>query len=295
MLKSMTAYGRSVIESPIGRITCELQSVNRKFLETNVYIPRELNRFDNEIKKWVNASIGRGAITVKFNIVFDKTIPMDVTANIPLAIKIQKAAQDLAKALNLSSSEDLLLKLLSEERNLLVYDDFIEQEDVYKDALKEAFDLALDQFVKMKSQEGASIFNDISKRVKILKENIEKIAFFAPEAPKKYREKLMERLKEFMQGTVEDEERILKEVSFFAEKVDISEEITLFEAHLKRFSDLMESNTESIAKTLEFLIQELNRETNTIGSKSSELEVSRRVIEIKGELEKIREMIQNVE
>lgn len=291
----MTAYGRSVIESPIGRITCELQSVNRKFLETNVYIPRELNRFDNEIKKWVNASIGRGAITVKFNIVFDKTIPMDVTANIPLAIKIQKAAQDLAKALNLSSSEGLLLKLLSEERNLLVYDDFIEQEDVYKNALKEAFDLALDQFLKMKSQEGVSIFNDISKRVRILKENIEKIAFFAPEAPKKYREKLMERLREFMQGTVEDEERILKEVSFFAEKVDISEEITLFEAHLKRFSDLMESNTESIAKTLEFLIQELNRETNTIGSKSSELEVSRRVIEIKGELEKIREMIQNVE
>jgi uncharacterized protein (TIGR00255 family) len=295
MLKSMTAYGRGVTEFTIGRVTCEIQSVNRKFMEINVSLPRELMRFDVEVKKWINAAVGRGAISVKFNVVFNQTIPLDISPNIPLALKIQKAAQELSKALSLPSSRELTLKMLSDEENLLVYDDHMENEDLYRTALKDAFDQALKVFLEMKSHEGEAVYVDICNRVEILQKEIREIAKHAPTATKKYHEKLTERLKEYTTSLPDDQERILKEVAIFAERIDISEEITLFESHLKRFSSLISHKGGSVAKTLEFMLQELNRETNTIGSKSSELEVSHRVIEMKSELEKIREIIQNVE
>lgn len=178
---------------------------------------------------------------------------------------------------------------------MLVHDDHMENEEVYRQALQEAFDKALKVFLEMKSYEGRAVFSDISIRLKTLQKLIQEIAIHAPTVSKKYRDKLMERLKEFLSGNADDEERIMKEVAIYAERFDVSEEITLFEAHLKRFFELISANEGSIAKTLEFLLQELNRETNTIGSKSSELEISRRVIEMKSEIEKIREIIQNVE
>lgn len=251
-------------------------------------------RFDVQIKKWVQAAVHRGQVTVKFNVTFNASSPLTVSANVALAKKIQSAAQEIASALGLSNSEELTIKMLSEETSLIQFDEIIEDEEIYLGALHDALNSALQGFMEIKSQAGHEIFIDISHRLKILHDEIKQIATYAPQATKRYKEKLQERLKE-LSGAIADEERVLKEVAIFAEKVDIAEEITLFQDHLKRFSEVMTLKNESVAKTLEFLLQELNREINTIGSKSSELEVSRRVIVIKSELERIREIIQNVE
>lgn len=291
----MTAYGRATIESKIGRVTAEIQSVNRKFLEINVILPRELIRFDAEVKKWVAAAVGRGQINVKFTVVFNQNSPVAVSANIPLALKIQEASQQLTLALELPSSHELTLSLLAQQSGILLFDEQMEDEDLYRDILHEVFNSALQGFLKMKTLEGHAIFIDIEQRLGLLHQEIKQIAMHAPNATKRYRERLTERLRELSSGTFEDEERILRELGIFAERIDISEEVTLFEAHLKQFSEVISVKNESVAKTLEFLLQEMNREVNTIGSKSSDLEVSRRVVEMKSTLERIREIIQNVE
>lgn len=291
----MTAYGRGAIETALGRFTAEIQSVNRKHLEINVLLPKELMRFDAEIKKWISARIGRGQITVKFSVVFNQTTPLNVVANLPLALKIQKAAEDLAFTLKLPVMHELTLKMLAEQPSILLFDEQMEDEELYREALSTAFEKAMQSFVEMKLHGGRPIFIDISQCLETLHQDIEQIAHYAPQATKRYREKLAERLKEFSIGPREDEERLLREIGIYAERIDISEEITLFQAHLKQFKDVLSSQKEAVAKKLEFILQELNREINTIGAKSSELEVSRRVVEIKSLLERIREIIQNVE
>jgi uncharacterized protein (TIGR00255 family) len=295
MLRSMTAYGRAAKETSLGRFTAEIQSVNRKHLEINVFLPKELSRFDVDVKKWISAAVGRGQISVKFTAVFNDNIPLAVSANIPLALKIQEAAGELSAALDLPSSHELTLKMLAEQPDILLFDELMVDEDLYRDILKDVFDAALKGFLTMKTQEGHAIFIDISQKLGVLHQEIKHIALHAPNATKRYRQRLTERLQEFTSGTVESEERLLRELGIFAERIDISEEVTLFEAHLKQFSEVISIKNESVAKTLEFLIQEMNRETNTIGSKSSDLDVSRRVVEMKSILERIREIIQNVE
>lgn len=295
MLRSMTAYGRSSKESAIGRLTVEIQSINRKHLEINVILPRELIRFDTEVKKWISSVVGRGQITVKFSVVFNQNNPVTVSANVPLALKIQEAAQQLTSALKLSSSHEFTLNLLAQQPGILLFEEQMENEELYRETLYEGFNEALQHFLGMKMQEGHAIFIEISQRLGVLHQEIKQIARYAPDATKRYRERLTERLKEFSSGTLEAEERVLRELGIFAERIDISEEVTLFEAHLKQFSEVISIKNESVAKTLEFLLQELNREINTIGSKSTDLEVSRRVVEVKSILEKIREIIQNVE
>lgn len=294
MLKSMTAYGRSTQENLIGRFTAEIQSVNRKHLEITVILPRELSRFDAEVKKWISAAVGRGQITVKFTVIFNKSIPLTVAPNIPLAVKIHQASHEIASVLGLDAGK-LALKLLEQQPSILLFDEQMEDEELYREKLHEVFNGALQGFLEMKMQEGHAIFLDITQKLEILHQEIKQIAIYAPNATKRYRERLVERLKEFYSRTFEEEERILREISIYAEKIDILEEITLFEAHLKQFTDVIATKNESVAKKLEFLLQEMNREVNTIGSKSSELEVSRRVVEMKSTLERIREIIQNVE
>lgn len=295
MLRSMTAYGRASKETSLGRFTAEIQSVNRKHLEINVFLPRELSRFDVDVKKWVSSAIGRGQITLKFSVVFNENIPLKVAPNIPLAIKIQEASQDLAEALKLPVGHELTLRLLEQQPGILLFDEQIEDEEFYREALQAVFDIAFQNFLTMKTQEGHAIFIDISHRLGALHQQIKQIALYAPNATKRYREKLTERVKELQGYTIENEERILRELGIFAEKVDIAEEITLFEAHLQQFYEVISTKNEAVAKKLEFLLQEMNREINTIGSKSTDLEVSRLVIEMKSTLERIREIIQNVE
>lgn len=291
----MTAYGRESQETKLGKFTVEIRSVNRKYLETNIVLPDEFSCFEVDVKKWLSEVIERGQISVKISVVLSENVPLKVSPNIHLALKIREAAEKLNAVLKLPSLHELTLQLLSDQPKLLLFEEQMNDEELYRETLHEVFQKALIQFLQMKTKEGYAIFVDISHRLGTLQQEIKKIATYAPQATKRYREKLIERLKELDIGEIENEERIIRELGIFAERIDISEEITLFEAHLEQFYENISSKNKSIGKKLEFLLQEMNREINTIGSKSSDLEVSRLVIEMKSTLEKIREIIQNVE
>lgn len=291
----MTAYGRSCVVSPLGRFSVEIQSVNRKHLEVNTVLPSEFLRFDAEIKKWVSNVVGRGQVNIKIHVAFEKTSPLAAVPNIGLALQIQDAWQLLAKKLGLTLQDVEMIKILSQTEDIILFDEDLKDEEGYKKVLQQAIEEALSQLSLMKDKEGQALLEDISRRLDILEVVIKKVAEKAPGATTRYREKLKERLQEVMQATEETEERILREVCLFADKIDIAEELTRFDSHLIQMRQLINSSGQAVGKTLEFLIQELNREINTIGSKSSDADVSRYVIEIKTELERIREQIQNIE
>lgn len=295
MLKSMTAYGRGSVISSLGHFSVEIQSVNRKHLEINTSLPNEFFRFDSEIKKWISLIVGRGQVNVKINVSFEKTSPLVVYPNIALAKQVQKAWLDIAKNLQMTIDDKTLINILSRTDDLLLFGNEFQNEDEYKEILRQAIEQALKQLLEMKIKEGRALYEDISARLSTLVKVIKQIAEKSPNATLRYQEKLKERLQEVLGASIENEERILREVCVYADKIDIAEEITRFDSHLVQMQYLLQSDQLAIGKTLEFLIQELHREINTIGSKSSDVDVSRFVIEVKTELERIREQIQNIE
>ncbi len=294
MLKSMTAFGRASFQNEMGQFTIEIQSVNRKFLEINVQLPRELSYFDVEIKKWLQPFILRGQVSVKVMASFEGKSPFIVVPNLALAKQIKEAWSTIAKQLELDQGV-IDLKLLSQSEDILLFEENRHEEENYRQVLKQVLDQAVTRFMQMKSLEGAVLQSDILARSEKIRHAMAIIEERTPYATKKYREKLMGRLEELLPEHVENEERILREVALFAEKIDIAEEITRFSCHLIRFEEVVQGADSSVGKTLEFILQELGREVNTIGSKSSDIEIARLVIDIKSELERIREQIQNIE
>ncbi|MFI0435227.1 MAG: YicC/YloC family endoribonuclease [Parachlamydiaceae bacterium] len=294
MLKSMTAYGRASLNTKVGHFVVEIQSVNRKFLDVNVTLPRELNQFDIELKKWLMPYLARGQVSVKVNVAFEGAVPFIVRPNLPLAHQLKDAWDQIAKELNIQSNP-FNLSLLERVEGLLTYEENRDEEENYREALKQTLDIALKSFLQMKVQEGGVLQADISLRLEKMRYSLRTVEHKMPFATNKYREKLVARLEELAPGHVENEERILREIALFAEKIDITEELTRFNCHLTHLEELIHSPSISVGKTLEFVLQELNREINTIGSKSSDIEIARAVIDIKSELERIREQIQNIE
>ncbi len=290
----MTAYGRAARNEKAGHFVIEIQSVNRKFLDVSVCLPRELSQFDIELKKWLLPLVGRGQITVKVNVTFEGSPPFTVKPNLPLARQLKLAWNQIEKELEMGDIPFDLNRLTGVE-DLFTFEENASFEGEYRDALKKTFDDALAVFLQMKQQEGAVLQADICRRIASIEQSFAKIESSGGDATNKYRQKLLMRLQEVVPGHFENEERVLREIALFAEKVDIAEEITRFYCHLTHFRELLESKALSVGKTIEFVLQELNREINTIGSKSSDIEIARAVIDIKSELEKIREQIQNVE
>ncbi len=293
----MTAYGRAVVDFEWGRITVDIQSVNRRFLEMNVSLPKLFSRFEMEIRKTVTALVGRGMVNVSVAYKSESKQALTVTPNLPLAHALKEAWEKLARELRLNDA--LPLALLAQEQELFIYDEEIKEEALFQKALSAAVDSALKALLQMKRDEGKVLEQDLRKRKELLEEEIGKIEAVSEGATEKFRQKLVARLEELFPARGENEERVLREVAVFAEKVDITEEITRFKSHLAQLDQTidkpMAQTTDSRGKLIDFLLQELLREINTIGSKSSDLTVSQRVVKIKSELEKIREQVQNIE
>jgi uncharacterized protein (TIGR00255 family) len=295
MLKSMTAFGRACLVTSLGRFIVEIQSVNRKHLEISTFLPKELIRFDPHIKNWIAALVSRGQIILKMTAVFENESPLTVQPNLALARQYKNAWDQILENLGIEGENEPFLRLLTKESGILLYEENIKNPEEYAHDLEKVVNAALQDLMVMKEKEGRILQEDILKRLQKVRSWMELVKKRAPEAPQKYRQKLIERIKELIEGNLEEDERILKEIAIYSEKVDITEEFTRFDSHLKQVEDLIQSETVPIGKTLEFLIQELNRETNTISAKSSDLDISKAVVEIKSELEKIREQIQNIE
>jgi uncharacterized protein (TIGR00255 family) len=296
-LKSMTAYGRGSSNFPYGRFTIEIQSVNRRYLEINLALPRIFMRFEIDIRKQIAESVGRGMLTLSLFWKTEGAQPVTVTPNLSLARALKDAWEKLASELGMEKS--LPPVLVAQQQDLLLHEEEIIHEEIYRAAFHAALKEALEALLVMKRQEGAALAQDLQGRLSVLHTEISSIEKFSGDVAEKYRQKLQSRLDELFSRSVENEERLLREVALYAERVDITEEIVRFKGHLQQFEQLverpLERDLETRGKTLDFLLQELLREINTIGSKAADLAVSQHVVAIKSELEKIREQVQNIE
>ncbi len=294
MLKSMTGCGRATSQTSLALFSVEIQSVNGKFLDIAVTLPSELSFFETEIKKWVANRIRRGRVRVKVSASFNAASPMTVRPNISLAKQVHQAWKEIADALNIEEAVDL--ELLQQEQGLLLFEEDSEAVLSYKDSLQQVVVAALEETEKMKLHEGEALESDIHDRLKCLSVWIEKIRLNAPRMGEKFRAKLTETLNEAFNGAADNLERVLREAGLYAEKVDITEEVTRFNAHLTQFKSIIANEGgEGPGKKLEFLLQELNREANTIASKAQDAEIAHLVVEIKCGLDQIKEQLQNIE
>jgi uncharacterized protein (TIGR00255 family) len=296
-LKSMTAYGRGTSVFPQGRFIVEIQSVNRRHLEINLVVPRLFMRFEVDMRKQVAASVGRGMLNVFVSWKTEGAQPVTVMPNLPLARALKDAWEKLAH--ELGRMEAVPLALLAQEKDLLLYEEEILDEEAYQRALNAALKQALDALQQMKREEGGILAQDLKERLCILHTEIASIEALSGEGTEKYRQKLQERLEELFSGSPENEERLLREIAIYAERVDITEEIVRFKGHLDQIEHMvekpLENELETRGKTLDFLLQELLREITTIGSKAASLPIAQHVVVVKSELEKIREQVQNIE
>lgn len=293
----MTAYGRGMVDFSYGRLTLEIQAVNRRHLEVNISLPRLLNRFEMAIRKKISERIGRGMINVLVNWYSAEANTISVKPNLTLAKGLKSAWEKIALELGFETS--INLNLLALEKNILIYEEEIPEENSFQIALDKALINALDHLMDMKQKEGNQLCKDLYERTLLLNKIIVSIELQAPSNVELYRKKLTERIEELFKGSSENEERILREIALFAERIDITEEIVRFKSHITQFqymlSDPLTVQNETRGRKLDFLLQELNREANTMGQKASDLEISQQVVALKSELEKMREQVQNIE
>jgi len=293
MVKSMTGYGRGEAADADYRFTLEMKSVNQRFLETNVRLPRQLAAVEETIKKGIQNRISRGKVDVfcSFEEISAKNCRLTVDKD--LAIAYYNALNELAEALPLQE-EAVSLRQIAAFPGVIVNEKAEEDLEAITVLVQQALDQALTAFIAMREREGAELKADLLSRKAVIEANVARIAELAPAVPQEYSRKLHARIGELMGGAPVDAGRLAQEVALFADHADISEELTRLNSHLLQFAELLEA-TEPIGRKLEFLLQEMNREVNTTGSKSNSLEISKLVIECKSELEKIREQIQNIE
>lgn len=295
MLRSMTAYGRAALAVPLGHFAVELSSVNRRYLEINCHCPPELLSFEVDIKKWIAVAITRGFITVKLSLRFAESTAVTIKPNLALARQLKDAWEEIALDLELPKDKGFKLSMLKDVEQIFLQESDAKVEGELRQVLHQLFLQAIEQLVIMKETEGLALWEDISGRLEIIRTVLKEIVLLAPETVKRLESKLLDRLEELLPGRIENEERVLREICVYAEKADIAEEVSRLKSHLEQFVDHIDALEVGVGKKLDFLVQEMNREVNTIGSKCSELKISQHVITIKSELERIREQIQNVE
>lgn len=293
MLKSMTAYGRAVCQSPKGRFVVEMSSVNRKFLEVKVSLPSELLRFETEVKKWVGQRVKRGLVIVRVGVQYDQDTPTVLKPNVALAKEARAAWDKIADSVGLPT-DSFKLSLIKDIPGLLEQAEEFDDDDSYRAALKEAVEQSLDGLLQMKTREGEELKGEFLAQLERVQASVDGVRSQSGQAVDKMREKLKQRLDELLESSVENEERLLREIAVYAERLDISEEIARLDSHLKQFASEM-TDGEPSGKRLDFLTQEMTREVNTIGAKASDLSISQAVVDMKTEIERIREQLQNVE
>jgi len=291
MLKSMTAYSRIQKRFTAFDIFFELQSVNRKHLDIQCQLPKELLPYENDVRSLISDFISRGQIIANCHIAYRKPPSFDVQLFVPLAHKLRGAIEQLAKELDLQAlmNPELLLGFLQREEVIQVKPRYKVDAATQK-ALLETASFALKGLEAMKIREGKHLSREFEQRLKVMKVKLRAIEKRVPIQHGKY----THRLKELSGGGVEVAEALARHVASYADKVDISEEISRFSYHLDHIAEILHAK-ESSGKLIEFVLQELLREANTMGSKSQDTLITKNIILIKNEIEKMREQIQNVE
>jgi uncharacterized protein (TIGR00255 family) len=291
-MKSMTGYGRATAPLGLSTLTVQISSVNRKTLDLGLKLPGDWDSLELEISEHIRRAVSRGRVSVVAELTGDKNDEAGLRWDEARAAADIKRLSLFARTqgLQFTLSSELLLSLVNSQRGSGDMPDAEEAKPVFMKALDEA----LRSFVAMRAKEGETLLVDFLKRIELLRKHVDAIATRAPQVPSNYRDLLLKRLRDTGLELDLNDERVLKEISIFADRCDISEEITRFRSHLDQFVTLLKSEAE-IGRKAEFILQEMGREVNTMGSKANDITISRAVIELKNELERIREQIANVE
>ena len=292
MVKSMTGYGRAEDTLNGCTITVELRSVNNRYLDCNVRMPRLYLFAEETIKGRVQNTISRGKVDVFVTLDMTGGEQVQVSVNQPLADGYYAALTQLAERYGLS--KDISVSLLSRFPDVLLAEKAEEDVEQRAKDICTVLDRALQDFDQMRTREGARLEADVLSRANRIEELVGLVEERSPQTVAEYRAKLEARMKEVPENTQLDPARILTEAAIFADKVAVDEETVRLRSHIGQLRHMLEQGG-ATGRKLDFLIQEFNREANTIGSKCSDIDIARHVVDIKAEIEKIREQVQNIE
>lgn len=293
MVKSMTGYGRASKTVESGKtLTVELRSVNHRYFEFSCRLPRSMNLIEDKIKETVHKNVVRGKVEVFITADNSSGTSDEVVLNAELAKMYMKAYNELSAELGIEND----IKVSDFARNGEIFslshaqmnadELFGELEPVLKEAVS--------GFIVMREKEGKKLKEDILSRCDTIEENVKAIELRSPETVKEYRQRLQDRINELLSDTSVDEQRLLTETAVFADRIAVDEETVRLKSHLSQVRSLLDSG-EPVGRKLDFIVQELNREINTVGSKAQDIEIARIVVDVKSEIEKIREQVQNIE
>jgi len=288
----MTGYGRGEVDHGGAKFSVELNSVNRKQSDIVVSLPRDLTELEPRIRQTINETISRGRTNVLVCLLNSSNGTRQLALDTALARSYHEAMRALQKELSVPG-EITIGTILQAPGVMRAPEEAIKAEEAWP-PVEGALRAALAELVKMREREGKHLAKDLIHRLKAMRKTLKEIRALHPDVVKKHRAALLDRIQKAGLPIATDDERLLKEVSFFADRSDISEELTRLDSHLAQFAHHLRKN-EPVGRTLEFITQEIFREVNTLGSKANDAAISQRVVECKAELEKIREQIQNLE
>ncbi len=292
MLKSMTGYGRGEVLADGRHVVFEIKSVNHKFFECNARLPRGCIFAEDKLKALIQSKVSRGKIDVFLQVETVEDSGSEVLINHSLAEAYVRALRELKERYVLP--DDVSLSLLARYPDLLSVQKVPEDEEAVWAAICAAAEPALASFLKMREAEGARLHRDIIEKADRLERLVGEVEKITPETVNEYRERLQAKLEELLGTNRFDEQRVLTEVALLADKVAVDEETVRLRSHMHQLRQLV-SSEEPVGRKIDFLVQEMNREANTIGSKSQNSKIAYLVVDMKAEIEKIREQIQNVE
>ena len=291
MLKSMTGFGAATVENDDYKVTVELKAVNQRFLELNFHMPRQFGQWEESLRQLIRQAAARGKVDIFVNYVDKRESKSTIRVDKGLALAYQSAMNELSDTLHLPRPDSAAM--------FAGFPDVLQVEqsaelDGLQPVLEDALQQALKAFDDMRQREGAHIAEDFEQRLVKLEGMRQQLITLAPAIVEERRQHLQEVLAEALAGKDFDETRIIQETALFADRVNYTEEVVRLESHIAQFRQIMAAGEPS-GRKLDFLIQEFNRETNTIGSKANSKDAAQLVVDMKSEIEKIREQVQNIE
>ena len=292
MIRSMTGFGRDHRIIDGREYLIEIRSVNSRYYEFTAKLPRQYMFLEEKLKSLVKAGISRGKVEVSLSIYNIGTSETSVTVNEGVVENYLNVLRSAGEKFGLT--DDLTVSTIFRMTDAFSVVRAEADEDKIWAAVKETAEAALAKFIAMRETEGAKMKDDLLEKLSNIEKMTEKVCEYAPETVTAYRERLFAKMQEILENKQIDEQRILLEAGIYAEKIAVDEETVRLKSHFVQFRDMMNSD-EPIGRKLDFLVQEINREVNTTGSKAQDLRVTRLVVDMKSEIEKIREQIQNIE
>ncbi|NLL82234.1 MAG: YicC family protein [Tissierellia bacterium] len=293
MIKSMTGYGKGEAANDSYKFKVEIKAVNHRYSDISIKIPRQISYLEERIRKVIKNEIHRGKVDVYINLEYINESDVEVKVDIPLAKAYKTSLEKLKMELNLS--DEIRLNNVLAMPEIVRTDKKDLDEDFIWNILKDALNTALENIISMRTAEGMELKKDIIIKLHNIEEAVQAIEERSPIVVLEYKEKLKERINSILDDNILlDDDKLCNEIAFFADKSSIDEELVRLDSHIKQFKNILDEN-EPIGRKLDFLIQELNREINTIGSKANDIVIPKYVVNIKSEIEKIREQIQNIE